>query len=382
MPTLQSWLWLLLVLPGFVASPALCETPEGQTTPVPFHISQVVSSPGKFNPAQGEKATISYTASESARTIVRLFDAEMRLVRELMAESRGPREPCRVVWDGRDAQGKIVPDEAYFFTIDAGNYQGQTTFYDPTTFSGGELVSPEGVRFDPEKNVVSYRLPKDARVTLRAGISGGGPLLKNILHSAPRSSGPQEEAWNGKDESGTVDVPSEKGYSLRVEAVNLPENTIIACGNKDWDYFRYKIDMAQERPKKVDRPFRGRLDRAPDTPPGAPVRIGPELRFRMELPEDLPPAETGVPIVSGRVPVRLWLDESIKRYATEQRYEILFFVDLHFVKEMEEGYSPVTLMWDSRETPNGSHVITVNVATLTGQVSTASARVMVLNDKR
>jgi hypothetical protein len=85
-------------------------------------------------------------------------------------------------------------------------------------------------------------------------------------------------------------------------------------------------------------------------------------------------------VVSGKIPVKIRLDDRIKRYATEERYEILFFVNFNFVTEREEGYSPFTLSWDSRTVPNGEHLLTINVATLSGQVSTASVKVWVQNE--
>jgi hypothetical protein len=107
--------------------------------------------------------------------------------------------------------------------------------------------------------------------------------------------------------------------------------------------------------------------------------MGLEPRFRIELPKSIKKREDGIPVMEGKTPIKIYLDEKIKRYVTEQRYEIIFFVDLKFITEMEEGYSPFTLMWDTSDIDNGEYIITVNVATLTGQVSSASMKVMVQN---
>jgi hypothetical protein len=102
-------------------------------------------------------------------------------------------------------------------------------------------------------------------------------------------------------------------------------------------------------------------------------------RFRFELPQDILKTKALVPLLRGKVPFEVLLDEEVKRYVTEQRYEIVFFVDFRFAGEVDEGYSPYTWIWDSRTTRNGEHIITVNVATLTGQVESASLKVMVNN---
>ena len=109
--------------------------------------------------------------------------------------------------------------------------------------------------------------------------------------------------------------------------------------------------------------------------------MGPEPKFYISLPEDTPKGEKNIPVVSGRVPITIRLDEKVKRYVTEQRYEIIFFVDFHFVSEMEEGHSPFNLMWNTQKIPNGEHLITVNVATLSGQISSASTRLIVMNER-
>lgn len=346
--------------------------------PIPFTISDVRIDRKEFNPGKGETATISYRISKPAKAIIKIFDADMCLVRDLMAESTGDMYLNEVIWDGRDLEGNVVPDEAYFFTIEAMDYQGNFTLYDPTTLSGGEFFITE-VNFDRERNRLSYQLTKDARVKIRAGISQGGPLLKNILNWSPRLSAHNEEVWDGKDESGGIDAVSQKGYLLTAEAISLPENSIITHGNTDYDYFKYKNDIVPERPKKVERPLFQSKTAWQELQPVEPVKLGPEPKFRIDLPEHIEKAENGLPIVEGKTPIKIYLDEKIKRYVTEQRYEIIFFVDFKFITEMEEGYSPFSLVWDTRDVSNGEHIITINVATLTGQVSSASMRVVVEN---
>ena len=85
--------------------------------------------------------------------------------------------------------------------------------------------------------------------------------------------------------------------------------------------------------------------------------------------------ETGHFKVKGKVPIRVTLDEGVLKQVTEERYEIILYVDFEFVSEVEEGYSPSTLLWDAKQVGSGEHILTVNVRTLNGQVSSASLRV-------
>ncbi len=321
--------------------------------------------------------TLSYRVSRPAKSMIKIFDPEMKLVRELFLENPGELESNYVRWDGRDLVGRTVPDEAYFFTIEASDFHGNFTFYDPTVISGREAFSPEA-RFDSGRHLLSYQLERDSRVNIRVGISGG-PLLKIVLNWSPRTSGHHEEEWDGMDESDVIDVLNERAYRLSVETVGLPENSIIAKGNADYDYFEYKTEIAPDRPKKPERPRpkAKTLGLGPD--PMVPRRMGPEPKFRLVLPSGIKRTEDGLPIVGGKTPIRVILDEKVKRYITEERYEIVVFVDFEFVTEMEEGFSPITFLWDTRKLDNGEHILTVNVVTLSGRVSSGSLRAVVQN---
>jgi hypothetical protein len=380
-PVFRFCMLICLAFWGPGAVPVAAQTPATGGDQSSLSISQVAVSPRQFDPSRGETVVISYSVSQPAKAIVKIFDPEMQLVRDLMSESRKKSEVVQVVWDGKDAQGRVVPDEAYFFTIEASDYQGRMALYDPATLPGNNAAIEGDVRFDSEKQRVFYQIPVAARVKIRAGIAAGGPLLKNILHGVPRAAGNYEEIWDGRDETGKLDVTTLKNYQLIMEATALFENTIIARGNSEYDYFRYRREIASERPRKFDRPVQGREFIWAGLPRPEPIRMIPEPKFHIELPETESKSEVGALSVAGKIPIRMYLNESIKKYITEQRYEIIFFVDFRFVTEKEEGYSPFTLTWDALGTPNGEHVITINVATFSGEVSSASARVMVRNKR-
>ena len=107
--------------------------------------------------------------------------------------------------------------------------------------------------------------------------------------------------------------------------------------------------------------------------------FGLEPRFKLDIPSTIGKTENGVPQVAGKVPVKLSLHPDVKKVITEQRYEMLFFVDFKFFTEEEEGYSPYTWMWNTKLVTNGEHILTVNVCTLAGQVSSFSVKVDVKN---
>lgn len=356
--------------PGEIAEPEIDPN-------APFKISNVSISRKSFNPAKGEAVTISCHISRPSKTLIQIFDPDMRLVRELFAEDSGNPGLCEVPWDGKDPDGNIVPDEAYFFTIEANDYKGELTHYDPITFSGGENFDCS-VEFDSSKQMITYELTQDSRILVRAGITHG-PLLKTIVHWEPRLAGINEDSWNGKDASGVINVADQKRFTMMSDAVTLPENSILTIGNKEYTYFEYKHEISSYRPIKEERPRIVADKTQPDLPFRGLVRQGDAPTFYIKLPENLQINEQGHPVVTGKLPIKIYLDEKIKKSATERRYEIICYVDFKFITEQEEGYSPSTWVWDTSNVPKGEHILTVNVATLTGQVASGSMKVMVQN---
>jgi len=343
----------------------------------PFKISKVAINRKSFNPLKGEEVTISWHISRSSKALVQIFDPDMCLVRELVSADTGNPGIIHVTWDGRDLEGNIVPDEAYFFTIEANEYRGGLTHYDPVTFSGEENFDFP-VEFDSSKEIITYELLKDSRILIRAGITHG-PLLNTIVNWAPRLAGVNEDPWDGKDASGIIYAVGQKGFTMMSDAVTLPENSILTVGNNEYAYFEYNNEIVLDRPVKEERPRIVPDKKQPDSQFTRYVRELDELRFYLELPQDLEKNDHGYPIVSGKLPVKIYLDKKVKRSATERRYEIICYVDFKFITEQEEGYSPSTWILDTKKIPDGEHILTVNIATLKGQMASASHKVFVQN---
>jgi hypothetical protein len=224
---------------------------------LPPVLSDVSVNPRVFNPSAGQTTTISYRVSQSCRVALRVFDPDMGLVREMVGESKGGAEAQVFTWDGKDLHGRVVPDEAYFFTLEAYDFSGNLVVHDPSTFSGDEILLREKGRYHRDGRCVPYQLPVAARVKIRAGIGDGGPLLKNIVNGRPRSPGDHCEPWDGLDESGIIPVDSREKQVLNIEAVSLFDQSVITVGNGEYDYFRYAEDLAPQRPKKNSTPFPG-----------------------------------------------------------------------------------------------------------------------------
>jgi hypothetical protein len=92
-----------------------------QSAPGASIIASVGSYPNPFNPQTELRVALGsdFLATDGAVT-VRIYDVRGALVRELFAgRSAGP--DLRVVWDGRDGEGRQVASSTYFGVVEAGS---------------------------------------------------------------------------------------------------------------------------------------------------------------------------------------------------------------------------------------------------------------------
>jgi hypothetical protein len=337
-------------------------------------ITEVSATPASFNPTKGETVVLSYRLPREGQVTLKVFDPDQGLIKTLTSEENQKEGIHQRSWDGKDNQGNIVPDQAYFFTIEARDGAGNLMVYDPTTVSGGEEIDITDVDVNREANTVSFKLPKPSWVLGRVGVHGG-PLLKTLMDWEPRLMGSNIAHWNGKDESNIVNVETLKGYSMMITTMAFPENSIIAVGNSTLFYADYKRALAKGGEQKVQRPEGTRKEL---------VRIS--RHYKLSRAEDRAPrfkvaflnvSETNneeVPILRGKVPIRVTLDDEQKGFMIGQRFEIAFYLDYQLFAEEEEGYTPFKWTWNTEGISKGEHILTINVISLGDQVGTASLK--------
>jgi len=343
-------------------------------------ISNVIVKPDLFNPTLKERVKISYFISRDSIVTVTIYDADDGLIQNLVTDKNVPAGVNSVLWDGKDMDGKIVPDESYYFTIEAIDKRGAKAVFDPKAVSGGEKIFLPVPRLNPEKEYhIRYDLPKAARVQIRVGIHEG-PLLKTICDWEPRVAGKHIEKWDGMDSSSTINVLNQKKYRMTISAFALPNNSIITVGNKEIGYAQYKQSVRSYSVRKI-KPMRKRILSNANIHSHyvMPRRIDRSPKFKLELPEKIAMDNRGVPVVKGELTIKITQDELSMNILNEGRYEIVLYVDNTLYGEEEQGYSPYNWVLPTTRLKNGYHLITVNIATLTGQVGTATVKVKVEN---
>jgi flagellar hook assembly protein FlgD len=373
-------------------------------------ITSVKLNQQRFSPAGGERLPIHFSLDRNARVTLKVFDPDNHLVAVLLEGKQCSRGINTIFWNGRNSEGDIVPDTAYYFTIDAIDEAKVAERYDPAAISGGEVTK---VRLIGTDDGVAYALPNDAMVRIRIGIHNG-PLMKTLLDWAPREAGDHFEPWNGLDDSGIIDVRS-TDYSLNIQAYALPENSMITegsglelseaiiggSGRLPENLQKTPLDR-QQREKLLVKKKAGReastadihshysMTQAIDRAPRFSIRINTPARKSLESTRPASPSSAPLDaggkktasapdVVSGIVEMTIDLEELSGIILANQRYEVIVYIDNEFHMEDEQGYHPYTFQLDTNRIANGSHTITFNVATLTDQVGSGSIQIYVQN---
>ncbi|WP_250463076.1 FlgD immunoglobulin-like domain containing protein [Microbulbifer litoralis] len=341
-----------------------------------LEITQVRLDKKGFNPADREKASIHFNIDKPAQVVLHIYDGRERLVNRING-GQLPSGDHKLAWNGRDSKGKVVPPEAYSYTLTAtserkdGEGEEKVT-HDLTDLTGGEALAVKDVRWDKEQGVVRYHLDKPARVSIRLGLKEGGPLLRTLVDWVPRDGGAQAEPWGGWDSSHALNIGKHPKLNLAVTAYSLSDNTLlvgpkptkIAFADLPADKIRKKT--ALQKPTKrmyyhADQPLESRGDFETYLTLGTKAKKDKEGRW----------------IVSGKVPIRLDVAEKDRERLLARRFEPVFFVDGTFAFENEVGFLPMTWQWDSSTVNEGEHYVTVNVRGYEGNFGTATMRLWV-----
>lgn len=332
-----------------------------------FQLELLDVSPRLVRPAEQQQVKIKFRSPRDGQAMVRIFDRRSYRVRELVLEAIEANRINTVAWNGQDEQGEWVSDEAYYFTIEVIDIKGNRGVLDPTRHQA-EGLTPMHAQFDREQQRLHFQLDEDGVVDIRAGIADGGPLMIKLLEWQPYLKGSYSIEWDGWDASRSVQVATQPDFHLFSQVALLPPNSIITKGHpKGNDQIYSLYQAADELHAKDQSSVQDRYQAQALSPPFK--TLSPSFDFTFN---EIQGVEQDLPVLAGKVGVTIRLAPAVKLAVTEQRYEILVFIDHQFVTEIEEGRSPARLLADTSALSAGRHVMTINVATLQGGLATLS----------
>lgn len=201
----------------------------------------------------------------------------------------------------------------------------------------GSEIQATDISFDAMTGEVKYTLSEPALVRIRIGIKDGGPLLTHLLDWEYRGKGEHKEIWDGKIQGSEIDFRGRGDLMVVFRAV-------------------------PEHEKKNN-----------------PELIKKAPRLTVNFLESKGSDENGLPIISGRVPLRTTINSKDDAWLSNTRYETSIFIDHVFLTEEEEGTNPFTYYLDTEKFSNGVHTVTVTVTSYGGTAGSQSAMVMIKN---
>lgn len=331
-------------------------------------ISLLPYKSNEFSPTVKQTFKLSYTLSEDANVTWKIYTPDNNLIRTIKSSNNKKGEHT-LVWDGKDENGTVVPDEAYNIVLSAKN-KNKSQAIDPR-LSGGEVLKDLQTKIDKTGNI-SYKLASPARVLVRAGIENG-PMLRMISNWIPKNRGRVRQRWNMRDADDLVDIAT-LPFGITVSAFALPKYAIIVNNNKKNDYYTYFKDhhyachilpkgkqLLEREGKAISKHFYS--CRIKDRDP----RLSLTLPKNIEKEQNLPVLTNGKPTL-----IKVSMNPEDEAVLEKAKYEISFFVDFEFTSEEELGFMPISWNFVPNGIKKGRHILTVNVSSFTGQVGLKS----------
>ncbi len=334
-------------------------------------LSDVAISTVSINPERGQDVGILFRLAKSAGVTVNIYDPDNCLVKSIKANLTSGKQDVK--WDGKDMDGKAVPNEAYYFTIIAQDAEGIKEIYDPTVFSGGIEHAVEEADMDIFNKTLIYDMAETGRVRVRIGIHGG-PLLLTLVDWKPRLKGLVTERWGGIKDFSMAETHKHQNFKIVIHYFTFPKNSIVIFGNTSYIYREYKAKV-KNRPEKPQRErfvsntsdhyLQSRvLDRSPEV----------TTEFLKVIRTD----PDGVPVIHGKTIVKIAIKEEDRQVFQGRPFEISTFLDYNYYIEDETGYTPYNWVWNLANVPEGDHLLSVNVSSTSGQVGSYSRKVRIV----
>ncbi len=326
----------------------------------------------EFSPAFGEQFTIRFSLDQPAPISLDIFTADGEVIRSLLSNRQYNIGTHSIIWDGKDKEGSVVPDEAYIPVLTVHN--DTTLVDDPRHYSGGEILKDLkwGLRGDTE---ISFSLPNPARVLVRTGIKDG-PMMRELRRWKPSAAGKSVIRWDGYDKDKVEYFADREDKWTVVMAYLLPEFSIITSGNTEINYRDYRKIHGWESPTpdltKI-KLHRGGIRLSRDY--FLPREYLPRVSVNFSNSENM--SKIGIPIVGKTVQFLVTVPDEDRWILNSSFYETGFYIDYQFQSEEEQGFVPMVWEYDTSKLMPGRHLATVQLFGFGGFIASDSIEFLV-----
>ena len=326
----------------------------------------------EFSPALKQKFKITFTIKEDAKVKIDIYTPDNNLIRTLQADMK--QGEGFLIWDGKDNDNVVVPDEAYNIVITARNLNSVDILDSRTT--GGKVIKKLSTKVDNLGNI-NFTLPEPSRVLIRAGIANSS-MLRVISNWVPKNRGKIIQRWDMRDADNLVDV-AQLDFAISISAYTLPKYAILTINNHELDYFTYfknaqmkcnnfpkeKQVLKQDKYSISKHFYQCRIkDRDP--------------RLFVTIPH-APKNDQNISILKNgqSTLIKVSMHPEDEKIIEKSKYEVSFFIDFEFSSEEELGYMPISWNFNPNGLSKGNHILTVNVSSFTGQVGLKSYKFII-----
>lgn len=337
---------------------------DSETTNQKLTISGVSHTPGIMDFSESD-FSVRFHLSSSTPVSLQIFNLEDFQVAEVKSEGSLESGDNLLEWDGRDSKGKRVSSGVYAYILVADKGDA-AVIHDLTDTTGGKSFQIQGIRYDPEQELIHFDMPKPGLVLLRAGTNENF-LLKTVINNRPFNIGRHHVAWDGWDNSKVINLGQHPNLKLSANAWELSRNAFIVkspVSPDDWVQPSQNKRAAQKKPDGLNIHYYFQ-------------RVGghdPEITIQL-LEEKS--SKNGAPVLSGMTDIQIDVTEASRSFISTQRFETIFFMNGEMLHENETAYTPYTWRWDVSSLPPGEHILTAMLATFSGYFGSASLKFII-----
>ncbi|NNV07364.1 S8 family serine peptidase [Geobacillus sp. C56-T2] len=191
---------------------------------------QLRSTPVSFSPKAKKSVSIPFTLNKNAKVTARIYDAKNKLVKTIWSGKSLAGGKYTLVWDGKNAGGKLLRDGTYRLSMSAVDdkrrksaVRTQLIFIDTNVSFGGATLGQTLFKMDgTAKASVRMNLKEPSFVSAYVKTEKG-TVVKQLLRHQKYKSGSYTVSWDGKNSRNTF--VSEGNYYYTIEVTD-------ECGNK------------------------------------------------------------------------------------------------------------------------------------------------------
>ena len=204
--------------------------------PPPLAIRRFRAVPAVLTPngdGVSETTRISFALTTAATATVEVVNGSGVTVRQLAHARSFPAGPSRLLWDGRDGRGVLVPDGLYTVLISAQSPGQSDSDADGVVVDRtlGHLrlaprpFSPNG---DGRRETTTATFDLARAATVRVLVLLGDRRIATLRSVVGLQAGPQSFAWDGRTGSGTQ--ASQRRYTVWAEATTSLGTRVLSRG--------------------------------------------------------------------------------------------------------------------------------------------------------